>query len=386
VEWCAIAPSLLAIATLPPWPALNGYTLRVSHLLEHLAKRWSITLIAPPCDAAPPCIARHVPVTLQGRGFTYPWRFDQTALRATLDRVVHEHRPDRALVWPGAETLWFGRSDLSPAVVDVIDCNPLEFCRGFLSYRDLRQRYHALREIWVATRIARRTVRSYAATVCVGEADARWLRRIGGRDTVHVVPNGVDVPPLERIGAEAPEPTLSFTGALDYQPNIEAVLFAAQAIWPRVREAFPQARFVIAGRNPAPEVLALAGHANLSIKPDVPDMVKVLGESWASIAPMRSGVGIKNKVLEAWACGRPVVLSRLATNGLVVPPDHAGLIGTSAEGMAESVVALFKDPGLRQRLGRSARENVEAHFTWAGAAARVDALLNAPASRSPRSR
>jgi glycosyltransferase involved in cell wall biosynthesis len=200
------------------------------------------------------------------------------------------------------------------------------------------------------------------------------------------VPNGVDVPPLERIGAEAPEPTLSFTGALDYQPNIEAVLFAAQAIWPRIRAALPQARFVIAGRNPAPEVLALAGQPGLGIKPDVPDMMTVLGQSWASIAPMQSGVGIKNKVLEAWACRRPVVLSRLATNGLVVPPDHAGLIATSAEGMAESVVALFTDPDLRKRLGQSARENVEAHFTWAGAAARVDALLNAPASRSPRSR
>ena len=110
----------------------------------------------------------------------------------------------------------------------MIDCNPLEFWRGFVSYRDLRQRCRALREIAVATRYARRTVRSYAATVCAGEADARWLRRIGGRDTVHVVPNGVDLPPLDSIAPEADVPTLSFTGALDYQPNIEAVLFAAK--------------------------------------------------------------------------------------------------------------------------------------------------------------
>jgi glycosyltransferase involved in cell wall biosynthesis len=367
--------SLLAVATLPPWPALNGYTLRVSHLLEHLAERWSITLIAPPSDAVPPGIARHVPVTLRGHGHTYPWRFDQTGLRATLDGVVRAHRPDAAVVWAGAEALWFGRSDLPRAVVDIIDCNPLEFWRGFLSYRDARQRYRALRELPVATRFARRMVRSYAATVCVGEADARWLRRIGGRDTVHVVPNGVDIPPLDSIAVEAAEPTLSFTGALDYQPNIEAVLFAAKSVWPPIRAAVPRARFVIAGRNPAAEVMELGGQSHIDVVPDVPDMVQVLGRSWVSIAPMRSGVGIKNKVLEAWACARPVVLSRLATNGLIVPADHYALVATDADAMATSVVELFNDADRRHRLGRSARDNVQARFTWAGAAARVDALL-----------
>jgi polysaccharide biosynthesis protein PslH len=367
--------SLLAVATLPPWPPLNGYSLRVSHLLEHLADRWSITLIAPPSDAVPSRITRHVPVALPGRGVTYPWRFDQTELHATLNRVVRGHRPDRALVWAGAESLWFGRSDLPSAVVDVIDCNPLEFWRGFLSYHEFRQRYRALREIAVATRFARRTVRSFVATVCVGEADARWLRRISGRDTVHVVPNGVDIPAPERIATEAAVPTLSFTGALDYQPNIEAVLYAAKAIWPRVLRSVPQARFVVAGRNPAPEVTALGDLPNIDIAPDVPDMMPVIGRSWVSIAPMRSGVGIKNKVLEAWACARPVVLSPLATNGLIVPADHADLVGTSADAMAASVVALFNDADRRRRLGRSARQNVQAHFAWGGAADRLNALL-----------
>ena len=194
-------------------------------------------------------------MTLPGRGFTYPWRFDQTELRATLDGTIRDARFDRALVWAGAEALWFGRSDLPRAVVDVIDCNPLEFWRGFLSYRDLRQRYRALRESG-SRHAARRMVRGFAATVCVGEADARWLRQIGGRDTVHVIPNGVDVP--AHVASEANQPTLSFTGALDYQPNIEAVLFAAAAIWPRILAATPAARFVDRRPQSDAEIRALA--------------------------------------------------------------------------------------------------------------------------------
>jgi glycosyltransferase involved in cell wall biosynthesis len=359
----------------PPWPARNGYSLRVSHLLDELADRWSITLIAPPSDAVPATIARHVPVTLPGRGVTYPWRFDQTPLRAALDGALREHRPDRALLWPGAETLWFGRDDLPPAVVDIIDCNPLEFWRGFLSYRDLRQRYRALREVAVATRVSRRMVRCYGATLCVGEADAHWLRRIGGRNSVHVVPNGVDIPDPATLVQEATEPTLSFTGALDYQPNIEAVTYAVEAVWPRIAAAVPAARFVIAGRDPAPQVLALANGPSIEIAANVPNMASVIGRSWVSIAPMRSGVGIKNKVLESWACARPVVLTQLATNGLIVPPDHAPLVCQSPDALADAVVRLFNDAPLRHALGASARANVQAHFTWASMAALVDALL-----------
>ncbi|MEJ0017109.1 MAG: glycosyltransferase family 4 protein [Acetobacteraceae bacterium] len=379
-------PSLLAVATLPPWPTTNGYALRVGHLLEELARDWSITLVAPASDQMPPQITRHVPVTLPARGVTYPWRYDQTTLAAALAHALATRRHDCALVWAGAEALWFGRRDLPPAVVDAIDCNPLEFWRGALSYRDLRQRLRALREIPVASRYTRRMVRSFAATVCVGEADARWLRRIGGRDTVYAVPNGVDLPPPAAIAAEAAAPVLSFTGTLDYQPNIEAARYAVAMVWPRVLAAVPSARFRIAGRHPVPEVLALAGHSGVEIVPDVPDMRQEIGRGWVSIAPMRSGVGIKNKVLEAWACGRPVVLTRLATNGLVVPPDHAGLVADDAGAMAAAVVALFHDAARRAHLGASARANVAAHFTWAGSAARVAALLRAvsgPVSRSP---
>lgn len=371
-------PSLLAVCTLAPRPVRNGYSLRVFNLLRELAPHWSITLLAPDDGGRlAPGIADHVPLALQGHGLTYPWRFDNRPLGAAIDRLVRERRPDRALVWPGAEAAWFGHPDRPPSVMDMIDCNPLEFWRGALAGPRLRDRWHNLSQLGVAARYARRTVRSFSATTCVGEHDAAWMTRIGGRGTVHVVPNGVALPPEAELVDEAALPTLSFTGTLDYPPNIDAVRYAAIEIWPRIRRAVPGARFVIAGRNPVPELLALDGRDGIGIAADVPDMAPVLGRSWASIAPMRTGVGIKNKVLEAWACARPVVLTPLATNGLVLPPGHDALVRTGADALADAVIGLFGDTEGRRRLGLSARETVEQHLTWAAAAARLDGLLRA---------
>jgi glycosyltransferase involved in cell wall biosynthesis len=340
-----------------------------------LAGSWRITLVAPPGTV--PDGIRHVSVALSGRGLTYPWRFDDRPLRAAVRATLRAEGAARALVFPGAEALWFGAADLPPAVMDMIDCNPLEFWRGALRGRGLRARLGSLAEIPVAARCARRTVRSFAATVCAGERDAAWMRRLGGRDTVHVVPNGVALPPEAALAAEDAAPTVVFLGSLGYAPNVDAALFAAEAIWPRVAAAVPEARLVIAGRAPVPEVAALAARPGIAVAADVPDIVPVLSRAWVSIAPMRIGVGIKNKVLEAWACARPVVMTPLATNGLVLPPGHEALVRRDAAGLAEAVVGLLRDQGARRAAGAAARALVRERFGWAGAAGRIDALLRA---------
>jgi glycosyltransferase involved in cell wall biosynthesis len=374
-------PALLAICTLPAWPVANGYSLRVYNLLRELAAGWRITLVAPPGPV--PGVAEHVEIGLSGPGLTYPWRFDDAPLRGAVERAVAARRFQRALVWPGAEALWFRQSGLPLALMDMIDCNPLEFWRGAWT-GPVRERLRSLRELGTAAAYARRTVRSFAATTCVGEQDAAWMRRIGGRDTVHIVPNGVALPDAAGPADEAP--TVSFTGTLDYPPNVDAVAYLARAIWPEVRSAVPGARLLIAGRHPVPAIVALHGADGIEVLADVADMAAVIGRSWVSVAPMRIGVGIKNKVLEAWACGRPVVMTGLATNGLTLPPGHAGLVQTDAFAVAGAVVRLLRDQRECRELGEAARRHAGERFSWRAAAERMDGLLRREAGCASLSR
>ncbi len=365
-------PRLFAVSTLPPWPVRDGYSLRVANVLQGLAEKWDITLLAPagPAGEALPGVARHVPLALTGPGLTYPWRFDNRPLAAAIGDVLRTAQPDRALIWPGAESAWLavGRT---PAILDMIDCNPREFAGNVRTARGW-DRGRQAREAVIAAVYARRAVRGFAATACVGEADTAWMARLGGR-VVHLVPNGVALP--DAPGVEHAAPTVVFAGTLDYPPNVDAVAFAAADIWPRVRRAMPDARWVIAGRRPVAAIRALDGKNGVEVRADVVDMSRELQAAWVAIAPMRTGVGLKNKVLEAWACARPVVLTPLAMNGLALPPGHAALVQAAAVGMAGAVIALLLDSATRRRLGDAARAMVARDFTWDIAADRLDALL-----------
>ncbi len=369
--------TLLAICTLPPWPVTNGYALRVNGLLRALAARWRITLLAPVGRQGPlPAdIAEHVAIDLRGSGLTYPWRFDGRALHHAATALAASRSFGRALVWPGAEAVWFGTEALPPGVMDMIDCNPLEFWRtACLPGASARERLRSVRELGIAAVFARRTVRRFGATVCVGEQDAAWLRRIGGRDRVHVVRSGVALPPASSLLPETVDPAVSFIGTLDYPPNVDAVRFLTGAIWPLVRAQVPAARLLVAGRNPVAAIAALDGRDGMEVAADVPDTTAVLSRSWVSVAPMRTGVGIKNKVLEAWACGRPVVMTGRATNGLVLPPGHARLVQEGAPALAAQIVALLQDADARRALGNAARAHA-ARCSWAAAADQLDELL-----------
>ncbi len=367
-------PRLFAVCTLPPWPIRDGYSLRVANLLRRLGRRWEVTLLAPG-RAPPPGVARHVSLALDGPGLSYPWRFDNRPLTAALGAALPEARPDRALVWPGAEDAWLRAGPPVPAVFDMIDCNPREFwteaCASWGASGG-RDRLRSAREAVIAAMAARRAVRGFAAAVCAGGADAAWAARLGGR-AVHVVPNGVALP--DAAGAEDPRPTVIFAGTLDYGPNVDAVAWAAASVWPGIRARVPDARWVIAGRRPVAAVRALHGRNGIEVRGEVADMAGELHAAWVALAPMRTGTGIKNKVLEAWACARPVVMTGRATNGLVLPPGHAGLVQDTAAGLAETAAGLLQDGNARRRLGRAARAVAAREFTWDGAAGRMDGLL-----------
>jgi len=224
-------------------------------------------------------------------------------------------------------------------------------------------------------RYERSVVRALRATAVVGEDDATFLRLLSGRPDVHVIPNGVALGALPAATDESPVPVVVFSGVLGYPPNVAAVRFFATEVWSMVLQAVPGARFVIAGRNPGPGVAELAKRPGIEVHANVPDMQRTLREAWVAVAPMRSGAGIKNKVLEAWAAGKPVVMTSLAGNGLRLDMDARALVADEPAAIAALVVRLLRDEEERCRLGAAGYALAAREHSWGDAARRLSRLL-----------
>lgn len=194
------------------------------------------------------------------------------------------------------------------------------------------------------------------------------------RSAVTVLENGVD---LEYF-SPAPEPrdadTVVFSGKLSYHANDTAVRHLLSAIMPRIWASRPDVRVVLVGKDPSNDLRRLvATLPKVTVTGTVPDIRPFLRRAAVAVAPLVYGVGCQNKVLEAMACGTPVVSASRAVGALSAKPGRDVVVADGDEAFAAAVVDVLGRGRQRDELGRAGRTYVEAHHQWDQIAARLEA-------------
>lgn len=340
--------------------------LRVSSLLRELAPDWPIVLVCPEggdsAAANGVSLAAEINVKRAGQWMYLPTQYDVRPLVKIVSAAVNTHRPDIALFWGGMEYLHDSVPNMPVSISDRVDCMTLSAWRALThsrTYAEVRQRVANLAYVF---RYEFQMRHESKATVVVGGADADVLTRIVRVPNVRVIANGVAIPNLGVV-RRAPRPTVMFTGVMSYQPNVDAVLYFADKVWPAVQQRLPDSIFQIVGRSPAPEVVALSRRPGIEILADVKSVQQCLAEAWLAVAPMQTGAGIKNKILEAWSVSTPVAMTPIATNGLSQAPSELLLTGEGMQ-LADIVVRLLTDSARRNALGQLARSTAQNSFSW----------------------
>jgi len=245
---------------------------------------------------------------------------------------------------------------------------------------------------WVYRREARTLLaleramsKAYDTTTFVSEADAALYRTLAPESAhkVGVVPNGVDTgyfdPALRHDNPFDPaRPAIVFTGAMDYWPNVDAVRWFATEVLPLLRAARPGAEFWIVGSNPAKEVSELQALTGVHVTGRVPDVRPYIQHAACVVAPLRVARGVQNKVLEAYAMGRNVVLARSAAAGLRPAPFIQANTHDEPAALAGAVTQALAAPALFP----PARDYVVNHYSWEYAFGLLDAALGLGAWRS----
>jgi glycosyltransferase involved in cell wall biosynthesis len=231
--------------------------------------------------------------------------------RGTVRRLS---RQNEVTLLHGPHVASLAHSVTGPLVLQVVDPWSARVAMEVALARGLRARYRTVKAR--QSLALERSLPARAQLLTVGEADAvAWSARLG-RPVVSIG-NGVDVVPQR--WSPPPQPVISFVGSLGYQPNVESAEILVRDIAPRIWQEVPSARIIIAGRQPTPAVLALASN-RVEVRANVPSVADVYLASSVAVFADRHGLGVRNSVREALACGLPVVASVEAARE---QPPHA---------------------------------------------------------------
>ena len=403
------------VAELYPWPALDGYRRRLHHVVAGLAAAGEVDVLTPWRSGDTPPASPPIP-SVEGAD-AVPTAADEGA-RAWIGKWVSGSAPRRLLGvdWSGVVDSLEGRN---------LDDYDLIWCSHVDTWWPLREHLAGRRVIVdfdnlenLALKLRRRIPpRTTPGAGPVGAVrtwlrwgtsrafdvvdERRWDRlqhdcaaavnhvvvcsdldaERSGVSNVAVVPNGADVPDRARairtelMGAE---PTLNFIGALDYEPNTEAVEWLVREIVPRIRARRPDVVTRIVGRGEQ-KVAWVANVPGVKLVGAVDDIAEELAAADVSIVPIQVGAGTRLKVVEALANHLPLVTTTLGCEGIAVEHGVSALIADDADSFAEACVRLIEDADLRQQLADAGAKLFEDHYTWESIEQRVIRLAQSTA-------
>lgn len=215
-------------------------------------------------------------------------------------------------------------------------------------------------------------VRSYDALLTVTLADQDHLlalfpaaERLELATKFTTVPICVDPTSVAPIAPSSPHPpTILHLGTMFWPPNVNGVLWFAREVMPLLWKEVPEARFVVVGKNPPPEVQALAADPRVEVTGYVADPQPYLAAADAFVVPLFSGGGMRVKILDAWLWGLPIVATPIGAEGIALRDGENILIAGDAAAFAAATVRVVRDPGLNAALRANGRAWVEETYAW----------------------
>jgi polysaccharide biosynthesis protein PslH len=300
-------------------------------------------------------------------------QFDSRAVRRLLREQFESQRFDVAICDFMAATLNFPTGLPTPSVLFQHNVEAALWRRQAQTGAGLLARLAFALESAKMNRYEPKTIAKFDHIVAVSDYDRKLMAEVPD-ERISVVPTGVD---FEKFAAREPltgrDPVVIFTGAMDWEANVDGIGFFCREIWPAVLAEIPQARLQIVGREPDPRVKSLASRS-VEVTGTVPSILEYLQAAAVVIVPLRVGGGTRLKIYEAMAMGKAIVSTSVGAEGLDVHPDRDILIADDPLRFARQVIELLSDENLRLQYGREAVKTAS-RYDWKVVAAQFERVL-----------
>jgi len=357
-----------------PYPPNKGDRIRNFHLLKHLAKNHEVTLIyasfSPEdlqhaemlnkfCSSVKTVRLSSIVgklkccLSLLGRQPLTNAYFYSRRLQELIDQEACD-----LIVVDCSSMAQYVMGSRKPKIIDFVDVDSDKWKR-YAKMTSFPQSYIYKREYQRLQKFEAKLVQEFDASIVVAEQEKAFLQE---SPRVFVVRNGID---LEYFAPRecSNQHTLIFTGAMNYFPNIDGVLFFCEEVFPLIKREVPEVKFIVGGMDPDPRIKKLES-AEITVTGLVPDMREYMAKAAVCVVPLRIAKGIQNKVLEAMAMNVPVVSTSHANRGINARNRVEIMEADEPKDFAQAVVELLRSEDLRRTMAENARWFVEEHYSW----------------------
>jgi glycosyltransferase involved in cell wall biosynthesis len=226
-------------------------------------------------------------------------------------------------------------------------------------------RWESYAKLWF---YEKKVARNTALEVVCGPDDATFIKKYIGKNTpVAVVANGANLNYFFPESAPDPrtaEPSILFCGAMDYNPNIDALRWFFGEIYEELTRKEPRLQIWIVGKAPVAEVQAYSQKPGVTVTGEVPDVRPYYRRAWVQIVPLRIGGGTRLKIVESLAIGAPVISTTIGAQGLDLRHDHEILLADTPADFVQQTLRLVQDSKLRSQLEKNGLETARNRFSW----------------------
>ena len=381
-------------------PVHSGGNIRTYHVLRYLASHHDLTFYSYYGGKPDDVYERELPQHLPGSLAVCTGKRELSGMARGIDYLAHlSAKPPYAVsrfacvkVRDQIRT-WFREQRFDVAVCDFLDAAvnfPAEFTIPSVLFQhnvesEIWRRHAATAanpvkkmlygmELQKMLRYERSELRKFHHVIAVSENDRALMSQWIAPGRITVIPTGVDLTHY-RLDPNAPEPgpVITFVGAMDWEPNVDAVEYFCREIWPHIKTEVPEARFRIVGRNPDRRVQKWASDS-VEVTGRVPSVVEHLRQTAVVVVPLRIGGGTRLKIYEAMATAKAVVSTTVGAEGLDVGHGRDIMLADESKPFAHAAIMLLRDRELRRRYEQAARETA-ARYDWPAIGERFSGIL-----------
>ena len=293
-------------------------------------------------------------------------RFESLEFRSQLARVLQTQEFDVILVETSYMALYLDTLRAYSQAPVILRSHNVEhqiwerLASGESNFLKRRYFRHLAKKI---ERFERSTAPLFDGIIAITEQDLAWYQRVAPQTKQVCINAGVDTEKFASLPAQHPL-QLCFLGSLEWQPNVQGLLWFLENAWPMIREVWPEAEIHVAGKNP-PQSLQSLKIPGMVFHGQVPDVHEFLAKYGILVVPLLSGGGMRLKVVEALAAGKCVLSTSLGAEGIRFTEEKDLLIADTPEAFRDQLIQLRDHPGRIEEIRNAAIQLARAHYDWA---------------------